>query len=85
MAADYKRFGAMLTELGKRIADLGVQLGYHNHMGSMGETPDGVEQIMEAVDPRTQSGNWTWRITIRAAATPPRQLKNTATGYFFCT
>jgi inosose dehydratase len=52
VAADYKRFGAMLTELGKRIADLGVQLGYHNHMGSMGETPDRVEQIMAAVDPR---------------------------------
>ncbi len=52
VAADYKRFGALLTELGKRIADLGVQLGYHNHMGSMGETPEGVEQIMAAVDPR---------------------------------
>jgi inosose dehydratase len=35
-----------------QIADLGVQLGYHNHMGSMGETPEGVEQIMAAVDPR---------------------------------
>ncbi len=50
--ADYKRLGILLTELGKRTADLGVQLGYHNHMGSMGETPEGVEQIMEAVDPR---------------------------------
>jgi inosose dehydratase len=50
--ADCKRFGVLLTELGKRIADLGVQLGYHNHMGSMGETPEGVEQIMAAVDPR---------------------------------
>jgi inosose dehydratase len=52
VAADYKRFGALLTELGKRTADLGVPVGYHNHMGSMGETPEGVEQIMEAVDPR---------------------------------
>jgi inosose dehydratase len=52
VAADYKRLGGLLTELGKRTADLGVQLGYHNHMGSMGETPEGVEQIMEAVDPR---------------------------------
>jgi len=51
VAADYKRFGGMLTELGKRTADHGVQVGYHNHMGSMGETPEGVEQIMEAVDP----------------------------------
>ena len=41
VAADYKRFGALLTELGKRIADLGVQLGYHNHMGSMGRDTRG--------------------------------------------
>ncbi len=52
VAADYKRLGMLLTELGKRTADLGVQVGYHNHMGSMGETPEGVEQIMEAGDPR---------------------------------
>jgi inosose dehydratase len=51
-AADYTRLGRLLTELGKRVADLGVQLGYHNHMGSMGQTPEGVEQIMAAVDPR---------------------------------
>jgi inosose dehydratase len=50
--ADYKRLGRLLTELGKRVADLGVQLGYHNHMGAMGQTPEGVEQIMAAVDPR---------------------------------
>ena len=51
-AADYTRLGRLLNELGKRVADLGVQLGYHNHMGSMGQTPEGLEQIMEAVDPR---------------------------------
>jgi inosose dehydratase len=50
--ADYKRLGMLLTAVGKQAADIGVQLGYHNHMGSMGETPDGVEQIMAAVDPR---------------------------------
>jgi inosose dehydratase len=52
IAADYERLGRLLTELGKRASDLGVQVGYQNHMGAMGETPDGVEQIMEAVDPR---------------------------------
>jgi inosose dehydratase len=50
--ADYKRMGQLLTELGKRVADLGVQLGYHNHMGAMGQTPEGVDQIVEAMDPR---------------------------------
>ncbi|MGB6834871.1 MAG: sugar phosphate isomerase/epimerase [Candidatus Acidiferrum sp.] len=52
IAADYKRLGYLLTELGKRIADLGMQLGYHNHMGSMGQTPEGLDQIMDSVDPR---------------------------------
>ncbi len=52
VAADYRRLGMLMTELGKRTSDLGVQLGYHNHMGAMGQTPEGVEQIMAAVDPR---------------------------------
>ena len=51
-AADYKRFGQLLTELGKRTADLGISLGFHNHMGSLGERPEEVEQIMAAADPR---------------------------------
>jgi inosose dehydratase len=41
-----------LTEVGKRTADLGVPLGFHNHMGAIGQTPEAVEQIMDAVDPR---------------------------------
>jgi inosose dehydratase len=52
VAADYKRLGVLMTELGKRTADLGIQLGYHNHMGAMGQAPEGIEQIMDAVDPR---------------------------------
>lgn len=51
-SADYKRLGNLLTEIGKRTADLGVPLGYHNHMGSLGERPEEVDQILEATDPR---------------------------------
>jgi inosose dehydratase len=50
--ADCKRLGRLLTELGKRTADLGVPLGYHNHMGAIGQTPEAIEEIMDAVDPR---------------------------------
>jgi inosose dehydratase len=50
--ADYKRLGGLLTEIGKRAADLGVLLGYHNHMGSLGERPEEVDRILEAADPR---------------------------------
>jgi inosose dehydratase len=51
-SADYARLGKLLTEIGKRTADLGISLGYHNHMGSLGERPDEVDQILQAVDPR---------------------------------
>src|SRR5215472_1034591 len=51
-SADYKRLGQVLTELGKRTADLGVSLGFHNHMGSLGERPEEVDQIITAADSR---------------------------------
>ena len=51
-AADYKRLGRLVTEIGKRTADLGVSLGYHNHMGTLSERPEELDQILEAADPR---------------------------------
>lgn len=51
-AADYKALGGLLTEVGKRAADIGVAVGYHNHMGSMGENPEEVDRILDASDPR---------------------------------
>jgi inosose dehydratase len=50
-AADYKRLGHILTEVGKRTAGLGIPLGYHNHMGSLSERPENLEQILDACDP----------------------------------
>jgi inosose dehydratase len=50
--ADYERLGKLLTEIGKRTADLGIPLGYHNHMGTLGEKPEEVAQILDASDPR---------------------------------
>lgn len=51
-ADDYKRFGRMATEIGKRALDLGVPLGYHNHMNNLGETPEDVDRIMSEADSR---------------------------------
>jgi inosose dehydratase len=51
-AADFTQLGQVITEIGKRTADLGVPLGYHNHMASLGEAPDEVDRIMDAADPR---------------------------------
>jgi len=50
--ADFKQLGKTLTELGKRTVDLGIPLGYHNHMGSLGERPEELDQIMGVSDPR---------------------------------
>lgn len=49
---DFKQLGKVLTEIGKRALDLGVPVGYHNHMNSLGEAPGEVDRIMDAADPR---------------------------------
>ena len=51
-SADYARLGKLVTEIGKRTADLGVSLGYHNHMGTLGQSPEEVDQILQATDAR---------------------------------
>jgi inosose dehydratase len=48
---DYKQLGKTLTELGKRTADIGIPLGYHNHVGSLSERPEELDQVMSASDP----------------------------------
>jgi inosose dehydratase len=50
--SDFKQLGRLLTEIGKRANDLGVPVGYHNHMASLGEAPDEVDRIMDAADAR---------------------------------
>ncbi len=52
VADDYKRMGRLLTEIGKRSADVGVTLGYHNHARALGERPEEVDQVLGAADPR---------------------------------
>ena len=49
---DYKRMGRLLTEIGRRSSDLGVPLGYHHHMGALGQAPDEVARVLDAADPR---------------------------------
>lgn len=51
-AEDFKQLGRIMTEIGKRANDLGIPVGYHNHMHSLGEAPDEVDRIMDATDPR---------------------------------
>jgi inosose dehydratase len=47
-----KRLGRLLTELGKRTADLGIPLGYHNHLNTLSESPANLDLILENSDPK---------------------------------
>jgi inosose dehydratase len=52
LPADYKRLGGLLTELGKRTADVGIPLVYHHHLNSIGERPQEIDAVMQATDSR---------------------------------
>jgi inosose dehydratase len=47
-----KRLGNLLNELGKRTADIGVPLGYHNHLNTFSEMPGNLDLILENTDPK---------------------------------
>ncbi len=49
-AADWPRFAARLEELGERLADAGLALAYHHHMGTVVQTEDAVDRLMDACD-----------------------------------
>lgn len=51
-AGDFAAMARRLDELGKRTADLGITLAYHNHVGNLGEAPDEVEGVLSRTDPR---------------------------------
>jgi len=51
-AADARRLGRLLTEIGKRATDAGVRAVYHPHMGSIGEKPNDIDRVLEATDPK---------------------------------
>jgi inosose dehydratase len=46
------QLGKLLSEIGKRAADLGVAVGYHNHLNTLSETPAGLAMVLNAADPR---------------------------------
>jgi len=48
---ELKRLAAVMNEIGKQTADMGVQAAYHNHMNQLGETPEEVDVIVQAMNP----------------------------------
>jgi inosose dehydratase len=51
-AQDYQYEGQMLTDIGRRVADYGIQTGFHNHMDTIGQAPDATAAILAAADPQ---------------------------------
>ncbi len=47
-----KRLGRLLTELGKRTSDIGIPLGYHNHLNTLSQRPANLDLILENSDPK---------------------------------
>ena len=49
---ELKRLATVMNEIGKQTADMGVQATYHNHMHQLGETPEEVDTIVQAMNPK---------------------------------
>jgi inosose dehydratase len=49
---ELKRLTFVMNEIGKQTADLGIQTTYHNHMNQFGETPEEVDGIVQAMNPK---------------------------------
>jgi inosose dehydratase len=47
-----RRLGRRLTAIGKRTADLGISIGYHNHLTTISERPENLDLVLEASDPK---------------------------------
>jgi inosose dehydratase len=47
-----RRLGQLLTKIGKQTADLGIPLGYHNHMNTISEHPGNLARVLDAADPK---------------------------------
>jgi inosose dehydratase len=48
--ADWPQFAARLDELGARLQDSGLKLAYHHHMGTVVQTEDEVDRLMDSCD-----------------------------------
>jgi inosose dehydratase len=63
-AGDWKPYGERMTELADRLAEEGLRLCYHHHMGTIVETPQDIDALMAAtgrsVNLLLDTGHATW-------------------------
>jgi inosose dehydratase len=50
-AEDWPEFGRRLTELGKVVADTGLDLVYHHHMGTVVQSNEDIGRLMDGTGP----------------------------------
>jgi inosose dehydratase len=48
--SDWPRFAERLDELGSRLREAGLALAYHHHMGTVVQTEDEVDRLMDSCD-----------------------------------
>ena len=85
VADDYRRLGRLMTELGKRTADVGVPLVYHHHMNSTGEKPQEVRAVLDAADPRHVRLLFDVAHYQQGGGDPVAAIRSTASGLRSCT
>ena len=51
-AEDFKLQGQIFTGIAQRAAKFGIRTGFHNHMDTIGQTPEAVDAILDAADPK---------------------------------
>lgn len=51
-AETIRELGARMNAMGKLAQDAGMTLGYHPHVGTIGETREGMARVLGATDPR---------------------------------
>jgi myo-inosose-2 dehydratase len=47
-AGEWRAFGARMTEVGRAIADAGLALVYHHHMGTVVESAEDIDRLMDS-------------------------------------
>lgn len=51
-ADQMRAFGQGMNQLGKIAQDAGLAMGYHPHVGTLGETREGLGQVLDSTDPQ---------------------------------
>lgn len=51
-AETIRELGTRMNKMGQIAQDAGLTLGYHPHAGTIGETREGMQRVLEATDPR---------------------------------